>query len=554
MRRSRRVEFLLLLCLTLAGLPLAAQAAPAIPGTIVIVQPSEALVPVPLLWANDATNRVVSDLLFLRLADLGPERNTADERSFVPRLARRWQRVDSLTLAFDLDPRARWHDGTPVSSADVVATMARARDRGENAQLATLLRHIVAVTADGPGRVIFKFDRVYAEQMYDATYHVPPLPSHLVAGIATSALPQSPFAAAPVGDGPYRWVRRDAARQTLELRADPGFFLGAPGIGRVIFQAVGDPQARLNLLLTGAADAVDDITQFGAPDQVLAQPAFTTYRVPSLKVGYLRFNYRDPSDTSRPHPILSDPGVRRALALAIDRPRLAHTGWGPSAVAPAGPVPQALWIYDPRAPQPPYDTTGARALLASRGWTDSDGDKVLDKGGRPLALTLMVPAPSQARRRMAEQAQEALRHVGVDLRLLVLEPSEIMARRAMGSFDVDFGAAEMDPSPSGLTQSWSCAGIGRGGSNYAFYCDPAVDSLFDEAVISPKKPGALWSRAIQQIETDAPAIFIYAPTGIAAVHRRFDRVTIAPQSPWIDLWRWHLVPGAELPRDRASGH
>jgi peptide/nickel transport system substrate-binding protein len=551
MRRSRRVEFLQLLCLTFAGAPLAAQA---IPGTIVIVQPGEATMPIPLLWANDATNRLVSDLLFLRLADLGPERNTADEKSFVPRLARRWQRIDSLTLAFDLDSRARWHDGTPVTSADVVATMARARDHEENAQLATLLRHIVAVTAAGPQRVIFKFDRVYAEQLYDATYHVPPLPSHLIAGIATGALAQSPFAAAPIGDGPYRWGRRDPAQQILELRADPAFFLGAPGIGRVIFQTATDAQARMNLLLSGAADAVDDISQFGAPDQILAQPAFNTYHVPSLGVGYLRFNYRDPSDTSRPHPILSDPDVRRALALAIDRPRLAHTGWGPAAVAPAGPVPQALWIYDPRAPQPPYDTTRARALLASRGWTDSDGNGVLDKGGRPLALTVMVPSTSQARRRMAEQAQEELRAVGVDLRLLVLDRPEIIARQGTGSFDVDFYAASMDPSPSGLTQSWSCAGIGRGGSNYAFYCDPAVDSLFDQAMISPKKPGALWSQAIQRIEADAPAVFVYAPTGVAAVHRRFDRVTIPTQSPWIDLWRWHLVPGAELPRDRVNGH
>ncbi|MFI5209754.1 MAG: ABC transporter substrate-binding protein, partial [Gemmatimonadales bacterium] len=394
MRRQRRVEFLQLLFVIFAGTPLAAQTAPAIPGTIVILQAREATAPVPLLWSGDAASREVGDQLFLRLAELGPARNTTDEKSFEPRLARRWQRLDSLTLAFDLDSRARWHDGTPVTSADVVTTMDRARNRADYPQAATLLRHIVSVTAPSPTRVIFRFDRVYAEQFYDATYHVPPLPAHLVQGISAADLPKSSFAANPVGDGPYRWVRRVAAQQLIELRADSSFFLGRPGIGRVIFQAVGDGQARMNLLLSGEADAIDNIYQFGAPEQLLAQPAFTTYQVPSLNVGYFRFNPRDPADTSRPHPILSDPEVRRALALALDRPRLAHTGWGPTSVAPAGPVPQAVWIYNPKAPQPAYDTTGARELLALRGWADSDGDGILDKQGRPLALTMLVPATS----------------------------------------------------------------------------------------------------------------------------------------------------------------
>ena len=556
MRRHRRVVFLHLLRVTLAGsLPvaLAAQAAPAIPGTIVILEPREATAPVPLLWNNDAVNREISDQLFLRLAELGPKRNTSDEKSFEPRLARRWQRVDSLTLSFDLDPRARWHDGTPVTSGDVVATMDRARNRADYPQSATLLRHIVAVTASGSARVVFRFDRVYSEQFYDATYHVPPLPAHLIKGITAADLPLSAFAASPVGNGPYRWVRRVAAQQLIELRADSAFFLGKPGIGRVIFQAVGDPQARMNLLLSGEADAVDNIYQFGAPDQVLAQPAFTTYRVPSLSLGFFRFNYRDPADTARPHPILYDAEVRRALTMALDRPRLAHTGWGPESVAPAGPVPQAVWIYDPKAPQPPYDTTRAGALLALRGWADTDGDGVRDKGGRPLTLSLMVPVTSLTRRRMAEQAQEEFRQVGVDLRLLLLEPAEIVARWQTMSFDMDFGFSTMDPSPSGLTQSWSCAGIGRGGSNYGHYCDPAVDSLLDQAITARTKPGPLWARAIQRIEADAPAIFIFSQTAVPAVHRRFDRVTFPPQSNWLDLWRWHLVPLAELPRDRANG-
>ena len=76
------------LCLLSVAPPLAAQQ-PSDGGTLVVAGPSEALSPVPTLWNNDQFNREISDLLFLRLADVGPDVSTTRERSFLPRLARR---------------------------------------------------------------------------------------------------------------------------------------------------------------------------------------------------------------------------------------------------------------------------------------------------------------------------------------------------------------------------------------------------------------------------------------------------------------------------------
>ena len=72
-------------------------------------------------------------------------------------LARRWIRRDSVTLAFDLDPRATWHDGVPVTAEDVVFTLARARDPTLSPRVADLLRHVTSVTAEGDRRVVFRF-------------------------------------------------------------------------------------------------------------------------------------------------------------------------------------------------------------------------------------------------------------------------------------------------------------------------------------------------------------------------------------------------------------
>ncbi|HLQ22245.1 MAG TPA: ABC transporter substrate-binding protein, partial [Gemmatimonadales bacterium] len=166
-------------CLCGAAAPLAAQTGD--PDALVIVTGQQATMPVPTFMEgpqNLTANFDVADQLFLRLAELPPDLVTTDERRFVPVLAKSWTRRDSLTLVFDLDPRARWHDGQPMLARDVVFTFERARNAEIAPKLAGLLRHVVGVTAEGDRRVVFQFDRVYAEQFYDATYNVAPLPSH----------------------------------------------------------------------------------------------------------------------------------------------------------------------------------------------------------------------------------------------------------------------------------------------------------------------------------------------------------------------------------------
>src|SRR5512134_1780884 len=98
-----------------------------IPGTAVIIVGADPNAPVPTVGPGKQ-NVDVADILFLRLARMGPDIVTAGDKGFIPELARRWTRRDSLTLAFELDPRARWHDGTPVTARDVVFAFDRARD------------------------------------------------------------------------------------------------------------------------------------------------------------------------------------------------------------------------------------------------------------------------------------------------------------------------------------------------------------------------------------------------------------------------------------------
>jgi peptide/nickel transport system substrate-binding protein len=228
--------------------------------------------------------------------------------------------------------------------------------------------------------------------------------------------------------------------------------------------------------------------------------------------------------------------VRRAITLGLDRHLMVRAVFGSYGEVPYGPVSPILWIrhHAPRAAR--QNIAEARRLLAQAGWRDSDGDGTLDRGGQPLTLTLSLPNTSAIRRQMSLLAQEQLRQLGIKLDLQQLEFPLWLERRSAGRFDIDFGATSQDPSPSGLSQGWSC----RGGTNVAKYCSPRTDSLLDRAVTGRggSDPAETWVAVLRQIEADAPATFLYAPSYVYAVKRRFQNVTISPTSSWQQLRLW----------------
>ncbi len=533
------------------ALLLAASASPTVAqdrasgATLVVSVPGDVTTPIPTV-SDNGTNYEIVNLLYLRLAELGPTLSTVGDEGFRPMLAREWKRRDSVTLAFDLDPRATWHDGRPVTAADVVFSYEWARTTPDHARS---LRRISSVTAEGERRVVFRFTHRYAEQLYDATFQLLIVPAHLLAAIPRDSLATSGLARNPVGNGPFRWVRNQPG-QLVELAAFEQFFLGPPAVKRLVFRVTPDAEARVSMLLSGEADAVQYLA---LPAQVRARQHEALAVVPVIGSGvtYALFNQKAYGDRSQPHPILSDVQVRRALVVALDRETMARAVYGGHARVPDGPVPQTFaWVGAPRNRAPDANPARARQLLAAAGWRDSDGDGILDRNGRPLELTVNAPNGTPQRPMLAQQMQARFREIGVKLNVHLLEFGVWLERRNRGEFDLDMSSANLDPTPSGWNWSWSCEGAGLRGRNVGSYCNPRVDSLLARAATA-KDPVPVYREILETIRADVPAIFLAAPSAVVAVHKRFDPRPFRAESPWLSLREWKVKPAA--PRDRSRG-
>jgi peptide/nickel transport system substrate-binding protein len=516
--------------------------------TIVYAVGKEPTMPIPLLTNSDQANEDVADQLFLHLVTYPPGGQITGDKAMLPSLAKSWHRVDSLTLLFDLDPRARWQDGAPVTAHDVVFTWRLAQNPLISKDLARLAP-IAAVDAVGDRSVRVRFTSAFAEQLYTFGFLIQPLPSHLLERMAPEAIALSEYAKHPVGDGPFRFERR-VAGQLLELRADSTFFLGRPTIARLLFRYVEDPNTRLTYFLTGETDIYDNITP-ATIDQVRAHADSRLVSVPSNSLVSLLFNSRARDDANAPSPFFSDPRVREALTLALDRPRIAAVAYGSGTTVPDAAQSQLWgWITPKGITATTQNVLRARTLLAQAGWHDANGDGILDKAGRPLRFAISYPSSSAFRNTIALLVQPMWRAAGVQVDIDKVEGAAYRPMVEGGRFDVIIGSANQDPTPSSLTQSWSCiAARTPGSTNFGRWCDSTFDRLLHTATMAKDQPGA-WRAVLQRMTSERPAVFLAAPGNQVAVHKRFDNVIIWPSHPWLSLWQWRVRPDAALPRDR----
>jgi peptide/nickel transport system substrate-binding protein len=213
-------------------------------------------------------------------------------------------------------------------------------------------------------------------------------------------------------------------------------------------------------------------------------------------------------------PLFSDPLVRRALNYAIDRDLIIEAIYGGRAEPLPGPLsPYNSFINESLEPYP-YDPDQAAALLAEAGWTDSDGDGIVDKDGQPFSFTIDT---LEQWRPLAEAVANLLRENGIDAGVRFWEYSvvrdQLLACERQAFMD-DWGDSAFDP-VGHFEAKWHTFVEGEpyGRGNFMCYSNPRVDELTKagETEADPAARQAIYDEAQQLVYDDAPAVFLILP-------------------------------------------
>ena len=518
-------------------------------GTMVIAQPGEPATLLPALQSQ-SMEKQITDLLYDRLAEIGQDLNTVGDKGFRKQLAARWEWApDSLSIVFHLDPRARWHDGVPVRASDVRYSFALMRDPALGSPGLPLITNIDSVAVRDSLTAVAYFKRHTPEQFYDFVYQVSIVPEHVLSNTPPAQMKTAEVTRRGVGSGRFRLARWEPGKR-LELLADTANYRGRPKLDRIVYVPTPDFNTAVTRYFAGDADFFEQ----HRPEHLAKIASETARRAivyPNLGYAYLALNNVDGKQPGQPHPIFGDRAVRRALTMAVDRRAMLKNVFGAYGAPAYGPFPHALPVADTTLPQLPYDTARARALLDSAGWlVGADGVRV--KNGRRLEFGITTPVSSAARKQYSVLLQESFKRVGAAARIDETDMAGFMAKNGERSFDSIIELYATDPSPSGFKQSWSTSGLGKDGSNYSSYSNPAVDALLDSATLTfdPARTRAYARRAFELIIEDAPGIWLYEPPTVAGAHKRIRTTAMRADGYWSGMADWWIPAAERTARDR----
>jgi len=281
---------------------------------------------------NDRSSRVITANIFEPLL----ARDASGE--IVPLLATSWENTADDTWTLELRPDVTFHDGSTFDADDVVFSIERIIDPDYGTLRTSYIDGIVGATAVDADTVEITTDGLLATLPIQLTA-IPMVSEDSIEAIDTN----------PVGTGPYQFVSWDPGVQVDAARYD-GYWGDAPSIAEFTVRFIADNQTALSALQAGEVDLVLDIL----PEQVDQAPVAVA--VPAAEFSYIAFNtYR---------PALSDPRVRVAFNMAIDKDLLAETVYdGYATPNNAQHLSEGMLGFNPDLGPIPYDPEGARALL-----------------------------------------------------------------------------------------------------------------------------------------------------------------------------------------------
>jgi peptide/nickel transport system substrate-binding protein len=425
----------------------------------------------------------VFDTLWRR--DFAAEAREGGQR-LAPFLATSLTQRDALTWVADLRSDVRMHDGTLLTSADVLSTFSAERMWGERSQTfegRVNFGHLAGVEAEGPHRVAFRTkspDPVMPQRLaaYGGWIHS----AAFYDGQGLEGMRR-----APVGSGPYR-VASFQRDQRAVLEAHDEYWGGRPPAKQIVFTAVPEASSRLAGLQAGDYDLVTNLL----PEQAEGLAGNEQLEGVEVPLDFAHILYYD----TRRGP-LRDARLRRALNFAVDYDTLGRSLWGEGYRRMAAlQIPAFGDLYDSGRQGFAFDAERARRLLREAGY-----------GGEELIIRI-APTYYLQMLQAVQVIQEMWRAVGVNTRL---ETRENLASVTQPGADIrPTSIAFRFPDPLGgglavhLSKEYS---LQRNGFWQPVRFNELVDAL--RQATEPAERRRLWLGLLDEFEAEAPALILY---------------------------------------------
>jgi peptide/nickel transport system substrate-binding protein len=508
-------------------------------GVAVVAEGADINSPILLLVNTELDGALAADVMNMSLLrwlweDGELVYRTADQSPVAMARSFEYFGPDSTAIRFHMRSDLLWSDGKPITAEDVRFTYRLLKDPRLNSPVAGYAERIDSVVVENDSTLAFHFQDRYPEMLADAS--IPPVPEHVYGDTPAAELRTHPTIIDPSGgklvvSGPWM-ISEWRKGQQVTLVPNPNF-KPQPHLSRIVFRIIPDATTRLVELQTGGVDLVKNVPA-DKIDLLKADPNIRLEREQKRVYDYIAYN------GSRFAPF-ADREIRRALTLAIDPQRLIRGLQLEEVAVPAGgPFSPIYKIYDPEL-MPPVkaDTAEARRILASKGWTDSDGDGTLDRGGVPFRFTLLTSSGNPRRADVSLLIQQMWKQIGVDARLQQLELNTFTSERLLKH---DFQAA-VGTWSQGLTPDFLKQLYGTGEPfNATGYSNAKVDSLMAVAQHQATEPAAApyWQKAAIQITEDQPNTWLYYFDGVDAVRNRLKGVRIDTFGTYQNTWEWWI--------------
>ena len=496
----------------------------------------------------------ITELLFLSLFEYHWD-STAGEIYPVPMIAEKWNWApDSSSLDIQIRKGLKWSDGIDLTIDDIIHSFdiysqpdAGSRMYGGFDKF--FLTENGAVDPEKSferlenGGLRIKFVPESKPTYYDLDF--PILPYHYFKNISFDKISADSFNISPITSGPYKlkeWYRG----QYIKLEADTNSYLiTRESVRELIFKIVPDYSSRLNQLVTGEIDLMEDIKT--ADLQMLqSQNNLKSASVKGREYDYFGWNHLNPTafrkGSEEPNKLFGNVLVRRALSKLIDRNAIIENylhNYAQECHSPVSPIFTRLRL--PRSDRQPMDVEEAKKMLKNAGWADSDNNGILDKDGLNFEFTLAYPTGNPRREYAATIFASNAKEAGILVNLQPIQMGSLIEGMQNKSLDA-WIAGWVIPIPLEMRIFWH-SDRRQAPLNFQGFKNPEIDSLLDliDGAHSEQERVELIKKFQLTLAELQPVTFLYWIDNIIFYNSRIRDIGIDPLGVIHHCWNWQIV-------------